>query len=120
MKLPEAQKWKAASDKEIKSLQNLEDVSAVPRSSVVPPVKNVIGSRWVYEVKSKGTHKGRLVAQGWNQVPDRDCGRTYAPVCRFQSIRMVLPISPEMDWEIFQLDVQTSFLHADVEKGVRL
>ena len=81
MRLPEAKIWEAASDKEMKSLQDLKVYTLVPRSEVHPGQK-VIGSKWVYKVKADNTHKARLVAKGWNHVPGRDCGRTLAPACR--------------------------------------
>ena len=95
MRLPEAKMWKAASDKEMKSLQDLKVYTLVPRSGV-PPEQKVIGSKWVYKVKADNTPKARLVAKRWNQVPGRDCGGTFAPVCRLQSVRMVLAIAAEM------------------------
>ena len=109
--------WKAASDKEMKSLQDLKVYTLVPRSEV-PPGQKVIGSKWAYKVKVDNTHKARLVAKGWSQVPGRDCGGTFAPVCRLQSIRMVLVIAAEMNWEVVQLDVKTAFLYADIEENV--
>ena len=59
-----------------------------------------------------------MVAKGWNQVPGQDCGSTFAPVCRLQSVRMVLAIAAEMDWEVRQLNVKTAFLYADIEEEV--
>ena len=59
-----------------------------------------------------------MVAQGWNQVPGQDCGSTFAPVCRLQSVRKVLAIAAEMDWEFRQLNVKTAFLYADIEEEV--
>lgn len=119
MDLPEAQKWKEASEVEMRSLRDLEVFFLVPRSSVSPG-KTIRGSKWVYKVKSDGTHKARLVAQGWNQVPGRDCGGTYSPVCRLQSIRTVLALAAEKDWVIYQLDVQTAFLDVDVDEEVHV
>ena len=58
------------------------------------------------------------MAKEWNQVPGRDCGGTFAPVCRLESIRMVLAIAAEMNWEVVQLDVKTAFLYADIEEDV--
>ena len=117
MRLPEATMWKAASDKEMKSLQNLKVYTLVPRSEV-PPGQKGIGSKWVYKVKPDNMHKVRLVAKGWNQVPGRDHGGTFAPVSRLQSIRMVLAIAAEMNWEVVQLDVKTAFLYVDIEEDV--
>ena len=117
MKLPEAELWKEAAQKEIKSLQDLKVYTLVPISNV-PKGQNVIGSKWVFKMKTDNTYKARLVAQGWNQVHGRDCGGSYAPVCRVQSIRMVLAIAAELNLEVRQLDVKTAFLYADIEEEV--
>ena len=72
----------------------------------------------MFKLQADKTFKGRLVVQGWGQVAGVDCGGTFAPVCRIQSIRMVLGTAVEFDWDILQLDVQTAFLHANVEEEV--
>ena len=41
-----------------------------------------------------------------------------APVCRLQSIRMMLAIADKLDYEVLMLDVQTAFLNADIEEEV--
>ena len=117
MKLPEAELWKEAAQKEIKSLQGFKVYTLVPKSNLLKG-QNVIGSKWVFKVKTDNTYKARLVAQGWNQVHGRDCGRTYAPVCRLQSIQMVLAIAAELNLEVRQLDVKTAFLYDDIEEEV--
>ena len=61
-----------------------------------------------------------MVAQGWNQVPGQDCGSTFAPVCRLKTVRIVLAIAAEMDREVRQVEVKTSFLYADMEGEVFL
>ena len=102
MKLADADLWRVAAENEIMSLQNLNVYSLVPRSTV-PPGKKVYSTKWVFKMKPNKTYKACLVAQGWNLVPGQDCGSTFAPVCRLQSIRMVLAIAAEMDWEVRQL-----------------
>ena len=84
----------------------------------VPSEKKVIGTKWVFKVKADHTLKGRVVVQGWGQVPGIDCGCTYAPVCRIQSIRMALAIAAHENWEVLQLDVQAAFLNASVQEEV--
>ena len=61
-------------------------------------------------------YKGRLVVLGWSQVPGIACGGTFAPVCRLQTIQMVLTFAAELDYDVYMLDVQTAFLNADVEE----
>ena len=47
-----------------------------------------------------------------------DCGGIFAPVCRLQSVRIMLAIAAELDYEVQMLDVQTTFLNADVEENI--
>ena len=63
-------------------------------------------------MKTDGVYKGRLVVLGWSQIPGIDCGGTFAPVCRLQSIRTVLAIATELNYEVCMLDVQTAFINA--------
>ena len=60
--------------------------------------------------------KGRVVVQGWGQVPGIGCDCTYAPVCHIQSIRMALAIAAHENWGVLQLDVQTAFRNASVQE----
>ena len=117
MTLPAEEHWKAASDKEVASLKKNDLYTLVP-ASAVPAGHKIIGSRWVYKVKVDKSCRGRVVVLGWGQVPGVDCGGTFAPVCRLQSIRMVLAIAAEFDFECWQLDYNTAFLNAKVEEDV--
>ena len=117
MSLPQAARWKAAVDKEIASLRKHGVYELVPASSVLTG-QNVVGSCWVKKIKADDFFKSRLVVLGWAQVPGIDCGGTFAPVCRLQSIRMMLAITGELDYEVLMLDVQTAFLNTDVEEKV--
>ena len=85
---PEAAEWTAAAEREIESLKERKVYKLVPRTAV-PPGRKRIKSKWVFKRKADGSFKGRLVAQGWNQVPGLDCGSTFAPVCRLPSVRMM-------------------------------
>ena len=115
MTLPQAARWKVASDKEIASLKKHGVYELVPITTV-PDGRKAVGVRWVYKIKADEVYKGRLVVLGWSQVTGIDCDGTFAPVCRLQSIRMILAIAAELDYEVYMLDVQTAFLNADVEK----
>ena len=117
MTLPAKAHWKAAFDEEVASLKNNNVYTLVP-ATAVPAGHNIVGSRWVYKVKADKYFKGRVVVLGWGQVPGVDCGGTFAPVCRLQSIRMVLAIAAEFGFEYWQLDYNTAFLNAKVEEEV--
>ena len=115
MALPEAARCKAASDKEMESLRAHKVYDLVPITSI-PTEQKSIGSRWVYKIKGDNSFKGRVVVQAWGQVSGRDCGGTFSPVCRIQSIGMVLATAAEKGWTVWQLDVQSAFLYADVDE----
>ncbi|POM81691.1 Integrase catalytic core protein [Phytophthora palmivora] len=59
--------------------------------------------------------KARLVAQGNHQGFGVDCGEVYAPVARFESLRLVLAIATILDCHIHQMDVHTAFLNVTIE-----
>ena len=60
MCLAQAVRWEEESHKEI--------ARRVPITSV-PAGHNIVSTRWVFKVKAKGTYKGRLVVQGFSQIP---------------------------------------------------
>ena len=84
----------------------------------VPAGHNIIGSRWVYKVKADNSRKGRVVVLGWGQLAGIGRGSTFVPVCRLQSICMVLPIAAKYNLECWQLDYNITFLNADVTEEV--
>ena len=112
MESPQVTKWTEATNKEMDSLQKHGVFNLVSPDSV-PPEHKVIGT------KADHTLKGRVVVRSWGQVPGIDCGWTYLPVCRIQSICMAPTIAASEDWEVLQLDVQTAFLNAGTGEGVR-
>ena len=116
MTLPAKAQWKAASDKEMASLKMNNVYTLLPATSVLAGHK-IIGSRWVHKVKADNSHKGHVVVLGCGQLPGIDYGSTFAPVCRVQSIRMVLAIATDYNLECWQLDY-TAFLNADVTEEV--
>ena len=111
---PEHKEWKAAIDKEMNSLKEHQVYELVPITSV-PKDNKIIGSRFVFKQKTDGRFKARLVVQGYVQEPGIDYGKSYAPVCRVGSIRMLLAIACEHGWPVWQLDVQVAFLQSKIE-----
>lgn len=114
---PEARKWHAAMKEEMDALQ---DNNTWIMTSL-PPGKRLIGCKWVYKLKtdSEGNiqrYKARLVAKGFTQREGLDYSETFAPVVRYESIRMLLAIAASEDLEISKFDVKTAFLNGDLEE----
>jgi Reverse transcriptase (RNA-dependent DNA polymerase) len=49
-------------------------------TSSMPPGRNAIGNRWVYNKKDDGTLRSQKVAQGFSQLPGQDFTNSHAPV----------------------------------------
>ena len=94
------------------------NVYTILPATSAPAGCKIIGNRWVYKVKVDNSRKGGVVVLGWGQLPGIDCGSTFAPVCRLQSIRMVLAIAAERNLECWRLDYNTMYLNVDVTDGV--
>eukprot|EP00253_Pinus_taeda_P018421 PITA_18421 len=75
----------------------------------------MVGSRWIYKIKyvadgSVEKYKARFVAKGYAQE-GIDYEETFALVTRCTSIRTVISLAAQMEWEIHQMDVKTTFLN---------
>eukprot|EP00903_Cladosiphon_okamuranus_P014961 g13848.t2 len=103
--------------KELSSLQDYDVAYLIPISSV-PAGCSIIGTRWVYRVKTDGRFKARVVVQGWAQQHGIDCFTTFAPFCRIGSQRLLLAIAAAQVWLVLAMDVQTAFLNGTLSEDV--
>ncbi|GKU91769.1 hypothetical protein SLEP1_g5591 [Rubroshorea leprosula] len=86
--------WRAAMQEEFNMIQKNDTWQLVDR----PDNKKVIGVKWVYKVKlnpngSINKHKARLVVKGYSQLPGIDFCETFAPVAKFDTIRLLLALA---------------------------
>ena len=89
----------------------------------MPEGRKAIGSKWVFKVKYNGAgsverHNARLDAQGFSQKYGVDYDETFSPVVRFESIRTVIALAVEKGLKLHQMDVNTAFLHGELEEEV--
>jgi len=63
-------------------------------------------------------YKARLVAKGFRQVQGIDYDETFSPVAMLKSIRIILAIASYFDYEIWQMDVKTTFLNGNLDEDV--
>eukprot|EP00253_Pinus_taeda_P029393 PITA_29393 len=86
----------------------------------LPVERKPIGSKWVFKKKMNAQgnvekYKARLVEKCYSQVPRIDFGDIFSLVAKVDSIRLLLYVVVAFDFEVEQMDVETSFLHGDLE-----
>ena len=116
---PQKELWLEAERKEIDSINNKKVLQPAQR----PHGKKLLRTKWVYKIKygaegELSSYKVRLVACGYSQVFGIDFDETYSPVIRLTSMRLLFAISAQLGLKIHQMDVNTAFLHADIQEEI--
>lgn len=114
-----SEKWRSAMDLEIAAIVKNETWELVS----LPIGAKRIGVKWVYKTKLNENGeidkcKARLVVKGYAQKHGIDYNEVFAPVARWDTIRMVLAIAAQKGWTVFQLDVKSAFLHGELSETV--
>ncbi|GJW51364.1 reverse transcriptase domain-containing protein [Tanacetum coccineum] len=81
----------------------------------LPPNGKTVGHKWLFKKKTDmdgavHTYKARLVAKGFTQTPWIDYEETFSPVADIRAIRILIAIAAFYDYEIWQMDVKSTFL----------
>lgn len=58
------------------------------------------------------------MARGFTQRYGTDYIEIYAPVVRYESVRVLLALAAIEDWEVQQFDVKTAFLYVKLKEDV--
>lgn len=118
LRRPDRDLWLAAMRKEINLMSEMTVYELVP----LPADRKAIGCRWVLEFKEdqKGgsVNKARLVAQGFSQIPGVDFGKTFAPVAKSASIRVLSAHAALHNWELDAFDAKRAFLWGKLHEDV--
>ncbi|GJX61460.1 retrotransposon protein, putative, ty1-copia subclass, partial [Tanacetum coccineum] len=116
---PESDKWLNAMNVEMQSMKDNEVWELVD----LPPNGKTIGHQWLFKKKTDmdgaiHTYKARLVAKGFTQTLGIDYEETFSPVVDIRAIRILIAIAAFYDYEIWQMDVKTSFLNGYLNEEV--
>jgi hypothetical protein len=120
---PDAAMWDSSMNEEMAALQEKGVFSLVE----LPLGQKALPCRWVYKVKRDeqgrvDKYKSRVVAKGFLQrsgysggLSHEDC---FAPASNLCTLRVLLSMAAQKDYDAHQLDVKTAFLNGDLEEEV--
>lgn len=116
---PDSIYWKKVADDEIFSHAKNNTRTLTP----LPPHHVCILSGWDFKVKTDQfghllRRKARFFAKGYRQEKGVDYLESFAPVVRYDSLRLILAIATVRDLEIVLLDATTAFLNGVVEDEI--
>ena len=92
---------------------------------LVPRTKGmtVIGTKRIFKNKFNEhglviRNKAILVCKGYSQVEGVDSEESFAPMERFESIRMFLAFAGYKNFRVYQMDVKYAFINGELEEEV--
>ncbi|CAI7867374.1 unnamed protein product, partial [Closterium sp. NIES-54] len=89
----------------------------------VPPYgANIVDGMWIFRVKqppgSPPVFKARYVAQGFSQQQGVDFFQTFSPTPKMTSLRDLLHVAAQRDYEIHPLYFSTAFLQGSLQEEI--
>ncbi|CAI5951742.1 unnamed protein product [Closterium sp. NIES-65] len=115
---PYSSQWQSAMDAEMASWKSTGTyVDEVP-----PPGANIVSGMWILRVKrppgSPPVFKARYVARGFSQWQGVDYFQTFSPTLKMTTLRVLLHIAAQRDYELHSLDFSTAFLQGSLHEEI--
>ncbi|CAI7812720.1 unnamed protein product [Closterium sp. NIES-54] len=115
---PYSSNWQAAMDAEMASWKSTGTyVDEVP-----PPGANIVDGMWIFRVKrppgSPPAFKARYVARGFSQRQGVDYFQTFSPTPKMTTLRVLLHVAPQRNYELHSLDFSTAFLQGSLHEEI--
>ncbi|CAI7927635.1 unnamed protein product [Closterium sp. NIES-54] len=112
--------WQSAMDAEMASWKSTRTcVDEVP-----PPRANIVSGMWIFRVKrppgSPPVFKARYVARGFSQREGVDFFQTFSPTPKMTTLRVLLHVAAQRDYELHSLDFSTAFLQGSLHEEIWL
>ena len=117
MECKERKFWKGAAREKMNSLEKNGTWILVER----PKNQKLVGCKWIFKLKPGITgvedkrYKGRVVAKGYSQKEGVDY-KIFSPFVKHVSIRILLSIVVNLDYELEQMGVKTAFLNGELDE----
>ncbi|CAI7731319.1 unnamed protein product [Closterium sp. NIES-54] len=117
---PYSSQWQTAMDAEMASWKSTSTyVDAVP-----PSRANIVDGMWIFRVKrppgSPPVFKDRYIARGFSQQQGVDFFQTFSPTPKMTTLRVLLHVTTQRDYELHSLDFSTAFLQGSLHEEIWL
>ncbi|CAI7879751.1 unnamed protein product [Closterium sp. NIES-54] len=117
---PYSSQWQATMDAEMASWKS----TGTYIDEVPPPGANIVSGMWIFRVKrppsSPSAFKARYVARGFSQRQGVDFFQTFSPNPKMTTLRVLLHVAAQRDYELHSLDFCTAFLHGSLHEEIWL
>ncbi|CAI7874629.1 unnamed protein product, partial [Closterium sp. NIES-53] len=91
---------------------------------VPPPGANIVSGMWIFRVKrppgSPPVFKARYVARGFSQRQGVDYFQTFSLTLKITTLRVLLHVAAQRDYELHSLDFSTAFLPGSLHEEIWL
>ncbi|CAI7818177.1 unnamed protein product [Closterium sp. NIES-54] len=120
IEVPYSYQWQSAMDEEMASWKSTGTyVDEVP-----PPGANIVSGMWISRVKrppsSPPVFKARYVARGFSERQGVDYFQTFSPTLKMTTLRVLLHVAAQRDYELHSLDFSTTFLQGSLHEEIWL
>ncbi|CAI7785758.1 unnamed protein product [Closterium sp. NIES-54] len=117
---PNSSQWQAAMDAEMASWKS----TGTYVDEVSPPGANIVSGMWIFRVKrppgSPPAFKARYIARGFSQRQGVDFFQTFSPTPKMTTLRVLLHVAAQRDYELHSLDFSTAFLQGSLHEEILL
>ncbi|CAI7808372.1 unnamed protein product [Closterium sp. NIES-53] len=111
---PYSSQWQIVMDAEMASWKSIGTyVDVIPPSGA-----NIVDGMWIFNVKrspgSLPVFKARYVARGFSQRQGVDFFHTFSPTPKMTTLRVLLHVAAQHDYELHSLDFSIAFLQGSL------
>jgi hypothetical protein len=113
--------WREAIESEKASIEKNRTWELVDRPQGITPIT----AKWIFKTKigadgQPSKKKARLVVPGFQQQEGLDNDEVFAPVAKWNTVRIIIALTVAGAWQLTHLDVKTAFLNGELKEQVWL
>ncbi|CAI7819781.1 unnamed protein product [Closterium sp. NIES-53] len=99
-----------------------EAITGTYVDAIPPHGANIVDGMWIFRVKrppgSPPVFKARYVARGFSQREGIDFFQTFSPTPKMTTLRVLVHVAAQRDYELHSLDFSTAFFHGSLHEDL--